>query len=212
MQGFHQCTCTHTGILSYSVCAYCLCPLACWRAGVWPAADTHRRWDEAECTWNVWAERCFLLALLSVFTLGFIFADRIFVVKKKTLCWQRPILISHLPFMVLKRRIPSAGPQIWIRSSLLILKRSAPATAAEHLFSFHLLFKNIMHFLFFPPWLSHSAVCLVLGFLTHYLWSWRRALRKVRTCDGAATAECPVVRTMAEGATCQKEEEPLKWV
>lgn len=37
---------------------------------------------------------------------------------------------SHLPFMVLKRRIPSAGPQIWIRSSLLILKRSAPTKKA----------------------------------------------------------------------------------
>lgn len=38
---------------------------------------------------------------------------------------------SHLPFMVLKRRMPSAGPQIWIRSSLLILKRSAPARRPE---------------------------------------------------------------------------------
>lgn len=34
-----------------------------------------------------------------------------------------------------------------------------------------------------------------------YLRSWRRALRKGRTCDGSATAECPVVRTTAEGAT-----------
>lgn len=154
-------------------------------------------------------QRCFLSALCSGFTLGFIFVDCIFVVKNKTLCWQRCILMSHLPFMVLKRRIPSAGPQIWIRSSLFILKRSAPATAAEHLFSFHLLFKSIMDSCFS---LSHSAVCLVWGFLTHYLWSWRRALRKVRTCDGAATAECPLVRMTAEGATCQKEEEPLKWV
>lgn len=46
------------------------------------------------------------------------------------------ILMSHLPFMVLKRRIPSAGPQIWIRSSLLILSRSAPATTAQNLFCF----------------------------------------------------------------------------
>lgn len=43
-----------------------------------------------------------------------------------------------------------------------------------------------------------------------YLRSWRRALRKARTCDGAATAERPAARTMAGGATCQKEEEPLK--
>lgn len=37
----------------------------------------------------------------------------------------------HLLFMVLKRRIPSARPQIWIRSSLLILRRSAPKTAVK---------------------------------------------------------------------------------
>lgn len=37
-------------------------------------------------------------------------------------------------------------------------------------------------------------------------------MRKVRTSDGAATAECPAVRTKAQGATCQEEEEPLKRV
>lgn len=66
-----------------TVCAYCLCPLACWQAGVWPAADTHRWWDEAECTWNVCAERCLLLALVSVFTRGLTFTHHIFVVKRE---------------------------------------------------------------------------------------------------------------------------------
>lgn len=37
---------------------------------------------------------------------------------------------------MLKSRIPSAGPQIWIRSSRLILRRSAPATTAGRLFCF----------------------------------------------------------------------------
>lgn len=74
--------------------------------------------------------------------------------------------MSHLPFRVLKRRIPSAGPQIWIRSSLLILKRSAPATTAEHLFCFLPIFPFFL-------WLSHSALfllfhgskCVVMGFV-----------------------------------------------
>lgn len=68
---------------------------------------------------------------------------------------EKCISMSHLPFMVLKRRIPSAGPQIWIRSSLLILSRSAPATAVEHLFCFLPAQKYSAVFL------SHSAVCLL---------------------------------------------------
>ncbi len=71
--------------------------------------------------------------------------------------------MSHLPFMVLKRRIPSAGPQICIRSSLLILNRSAPATTAENLFCF--LFKILCKFLFFPnDWAAQLRACSLLLF------------------------------------------------
>lgn len=35
-------------------------------------------------------------------------------------------------------------------------------------------------------------------------------MRKARTCGGAATAACPAARTMAQGATCQKEERALE--
>lgn len=133
------------------------------------------------------------------------------------------MLSAHLPFKVLKRRMPSAGPQIWIRSSLLILKRSAPATTAGRLFCHYsdskIFFTSFAYYVLgtnaswqcackYNSSIVHSVSCLFKFFF--HLRSWRRALRKVRTCDVAATAECPAVRTMAQGATCQKEKEPLK--
>lgn len=136
--------------------------------------------------------------------------------------------------MLLKRRIPSAGPQIWIRSSLLILRRSAPTRRpAENLPTAEGCFCPLMkrasstfkdnYVSVADPYvrIMSPLFILLIPVLTRpsqpwmhrlcgYLRSWRRAVRKVRTCDGAATAECPAVRTMAQGATCQKEEEPLQ--
>lgn len=38
---------------------------------------------------------------------------------------------AHLPLIALKRRMPSAGPQIWMKSSLLIFSRSEPETITK---------------------------------------------------------------------------------